>query len=158
MKISEWDLRLSSHDADNLKEVLELVKDLKNRGVIGASVARSFCWRLIQPIKDRVHPAYEYWGQSDPTREVNRKVSKEEMAARVSQIYSGKVKIKKCSKAHSLKRSADPLSPGTYFTSFRSVSLTYVIYTFWSLVAYKNVSTSFGAKHLFMKASSTDGS
>jgi hypothetical protein len=50
------------------------------------------------------------------------------------------------------------LSPGTYFTSFRSVSLTYVIYTFWSLVAYKNVSTSFGAKHLFMKASSTDGS
>jgi hypothetical protein len=40
----------------------------------------------IQPIKDRVHPAYEYCGQSDPTREVNRKVSREEMAARVSQI------------------------------------------------------------------------
>jgi hypothetical protein len=42
---------------------------------------------MIQPIKDRVHPAYEYRGQSDPTGEVNRKVSKEEMAARVSQIY-----------------------------------------------------------------------
>jgi ribosomal protein L23 len=27
---------------------------------------------------------------------VNRKVSKEEMAARVSQMYSGKVKVKKC--------------------------------------------------------------
>jgi hypothetical protein len=27
------------------------------------------------------------------------------MAARVSQIYSGKVKIKKCPKAHSMKRS-----------------------------------------------------
>jgi hypothetical protein len=36
---------------------------------------------------------------------VNRKVSKEEMAARVSQIYSGKVKMKKCPKANSLKRS-----------------------------------------------------
>jgi hypothetical protein len=36
-----------------------------------------------------VHPEYEYWGQSDPTHEVNRKVSKEEMVARVSQMYSG---------------------------------------------------------------------
>jgi ribosomal protein L23 len=64
---------------------------------------------MIQPIKDRVHPAYEYYGQSDPTSEVNRKVSKEEMAARVSQIYSGKVKVKKCPRAHSLKRLADPV-------------------------------------------------
>jgi hypothetical protein len=62
---------------------------------------------MIQPIKDRVHPTYEYWGQS--TREVNRKVSEEEMAARVSQMYSGKVKVKKCPTAHSLKRSADPV-------------------------------------------------
>jgi hypothetical protein len=59
-------------------------------------VARSFCRQMIQPIKDRVHPAYEYCGQSDPTREVNCKVSKEEMVARVSQIYSGRVKMKKC--------------------------------------------------------------
>jgi hypothetical protein len=34
-------------------------------------------------------------GQSDPTREVNRKVSKEEMSARDSQMYAGKVKVKK---------------------------------------------------------------
>jgi hypothetical protein len=52
---------------------------------------------------------YEYWGQSDPTREVNHKVSKEEMVARVSPIYSWKVKIKKCPKAHSLKRPANPV-------------------------------------------------
>jgi hypothetical protein len=64
---------------------------------------------MMQPIKDRVHPAYEYYGQSDPTREVNRKVSKEEMAARVSQMYSGKVKVKKCPNAPSLKWSADPV-------------------------------------------------
>jgi hypothetical protein len=64
---------------------------------------------MIQLIKDRVNTAYEYYGQSDPTREVNRKVSREEMAARVSQIYSGKVKVKKCPRAHSLKWSADPV-------------------------------------------------
>jgi hypothetical protein len=107
VKINEWDLGLLSHDLAELKPVLELVSELKKQGVTGAAVARSFCRRMIQPIKDRVHPVYEYWGQSEPTREVYRKVSKEEMAARVSQIYFGKVKVKKCPKAHSLKRSAD---------------------------------------------------
>jgi hypothetical protein len=109
VKISEWDLGLSTRDREDLKGVLEVVGDMKRRGVTGAAVARSFCRRMIQPIKDRVHSAYEYCGQSDPTREVNLKVSKEEMVARVSQMYSGKVKVKKCPKAHSLKRSADPV-------------------------------------------------
>jgi hypothetical protein len=52
---------------------------------------------------------YEYCGQSDPTREVNRKVSKEEMVSRVSQMYSVKVKVMKCPEAHSLKRPVDPV-------------------------------------------------
>jgi hypothetical protein len=111
VKISKWALSLSSRELEDLKGVLELVSDMKKRRVTGAAVARSFCRRLIQPIKERVHPAYEYWGQSDPTREVSRKVSKEEMMARVSQMYSGKVKIKKCPKAHSLKRPTVPVRP-----------------------------------------------
>jgi hypothetical protein len=127
VKIFEWDLEISSCEANNLKEVLELVKDLKNRGVTGASVARSFCRWLIQPIKDRVHPTYEYWGQSDPMREVTRKVSKEDMAAGVSQIYYGKVKIKNYPKAHSLKRPDESVSPGTYFRSLCSILLFCVI-------------------------------
>jgi hypothetical protein len=60
VKILEWDLGLSSHEADDIKEVLALVEDLQKWGVIGGSVARLFCRRLIQPIKDRVHPTYEY--------------------------------------------------------------------------------------------------
>jgi hypothetical protein len=109
VKISEWDLGLSTRELEDLKGVLELVSDMKHRGVIGAAVVRSFCRRMIQPIKDRVHPVYEYCGQSDPTGEVNRKVSKEKMVARVSQMYFGKVKVKECPRAHSLKRSADPV-------------------------------------------------
>jgi hypothetical protein len=111
VKMNKWDIGLSSPDLDDLKGVLELVNDMKKRGVTGAAVASSFCQQMIQPIQDRVHPAYEYWGQSDPTREVYRKVSKEEMSARVSQMYSGKVKVKKCPKAHSLKRPADMVRP-----------------------------------------------
>jgi hypothetical protein len=109
VKISEWDLGLSSRDLKDLKGVLELVSDMKKWGVTGAAVGRSFCQRMIQPIKDRLHPVYEYCGQSDPTCEVNHKVSKEEMVARVSQMYYGRVKVKKCPKAHSLKRLADPV-------------------------------------------------
>jgi hypothetical protein len=78
-----------------VKPLLELVNELKRQGVTGAAVARSFCRRMIQPIKDRVHEAYKYWGQSYPTRDVNGKVSNEEMAARVSQMYSRKVNVKK---------------------------------------------------------------
>jgi hypothetical protein len=59
-KILEWDQGLSSCETNDVKKVLALVDDLKKRGVTGGSVARSFCWGLIQPIKDRVHPAYEY--------------------------------------------------------------------------------------------------
>jgi hypothetical protein len=109
VKINEWDLGLSSRDLKELESVLGLVSELKKRGVTGAVVARSFCRRMIQPIKDRVHPAYEYLGQTDPTRKVNCKVSKEEMAARVSQMYARRVKVKKCPKAYSLKRPADPI-------------------------------------------------
>jgi hypothetical protein len=42
--------------------VLALVGELKKQGVTGAVVSRSFCRRMIQPIKVRVHPAYEYVG------------------------------------------------------------------------------------------------
>jgi hypothetical protein len=35
VKISEWDLGLSSRDTEDLKEILALVKDLKNQGVTG---------------------------------------------------------------------------------------------------------------------------
>jgi hypothetical protein len=81
VKVNEWDLGMSSRDLKELEPVLGLVSELKKQGVTGAAVARLFCRRMIQPIKDRVHPTYEYVGQTDPTREVNRKVSKEEMAA-----------------------------------------------------------------------------
>jgi hypothetical protein len=35
VNISEWDLGLSSRDTEDLKEILALVKDLKNQGVTG---------------------------------------------------------------------------------------------------------------------------
>jgi hypothetical protein len=60
VKISKCDLGQSSRELEDLKGVLELVNDMKKRRVTGAAVARSFCHRLIQLMKDQVHPAYEY--------------------------------------------------------------------------------------------------
>jgi hypothetical protein len=89
VKINEWDFGLSSCDLEDLKGVLELINDMKRLGVTGAAIARLFSRRMIQPIKNRVHSAYEYWGQSDPMREVNRKVSKEEMASECPRCSEG---------------------------------------------------------------------
>jgi hypothetical protein len=72
---------------------------LKAEGLTGGAVAISFsCW-LIQPIQDWVYPAFEYWGQSDPTWVAKRKVSKGEMAARLKNIFSGRIRNRECPKA-----------------------------------------------------------
>jgi hypothetical protein len=62
-------------------------------------VAINFSCQLIQPIQDRVHPTYEYWGQSNPTRVVKRNVSKGEMAVRVKNIFGGRIHNRECPKA-----------------------------------------------------------
>ena len=62
-------------------------------------MALSFCKRLTQPIQERVHPAYEYWGRQDPTRGQERKVPREEIANRVARIMAGQIRDKVCPKA-----------------------------------------------------------
>ena len=59
---------------------------MKAAGLTGSAVAINFSRRLLQPIQNRVHPTYEYWGQADLTRTQWRKVSKLEMAARVKEL------------------------------------------------------------------------
>jgi hypothetical protein len=46
-KISEWDLELPTRDLEDIKWVLELVNDLKKRGLMGVAVLRSFCRQMI---------------------------------------------------------------------------------------------------------------
>jgi hypothetical protein len=61
-------------------------------------------------MKNWVHLAYKYWGESDPTHEANCKVTKENIVERVVQLYSGRSHNKTCPKAHSLVRPADIVS------------------------------------------------
>ena len=52
-------------------------------------MANSFCRRLTQPIQERIHPTFEYWGHRDPTRGQDRKVPREEIANRVACMMAG---------------------------------------------------------------------
>jgi hypothetical protein len=69
--------------------------------------AISFCRRLIQPLQDRAHPAFKYWGQSDPTRVTQRKVSKAELVARAKNIFGERIRNKECPKALGIYSPAD---------------------------------------------------
>ncbi|RCV11265.1 LOW QUALITY PROTEIN: hypothetical protein SETIT_2G172600v2 [Setaria italica] len=88
-------------------EMVQLLKDianLKGHGLTTGAVSINFHRRLTQPIKDRVHPAYEYSGSLEPTREAHQK----EVAGRVCEFVGGVIKNKHYPKAYSLVRLADP--------------------------------------------------
>jgi hypothetical protein len=89
---------------------LDDLEELKADGLTGPSVAITFCRRLIQPLQDRAHPAFEYWGQSDPTRVAHQKVSKAEMMARAKNIFGGRIRNRECPKALEVYSPSDPVS------------------------------------------------
>jgi hypothetical protein len=115
----EWTNQLATRDTEELKPLLDDLEQLKAEGLTGAAVAISFCRRLIQPLQDRAHPAFEYWGQSDPTRVARRKVSKTEMMARAKNIFGGRICNKECPKALGVYSPSDPVSfrPLLFFRS-----------------------------------------
>lgn len=71
----EWSNQPTSTEMVQVKQLLKEIADLKCRGLTARAVSINFCRRLTQPIKDRVHPAYEYSGLLDPTRDAQRKVT-----------------------------------------------------------------------------------
>jgi hypothetical protein len=90
--------------------LLDDLQQLKAEGLTDTAVAISFCRHLIQPLQDRAHPAFEYWGQSDPTRVAQRKVSKAEMIARAKNIFGGWIRNKEWPKALGIYSPADLVS------------------------------------------------
>jgi hypothetical protein len=56
----EWTNQLASRDTEELHPLLDDLEQLKVEWLTGGAVAIIFCRRLIQPIQDRAHPAFEY--------------------------------------------------------------------------------------------------
>ncbi|WP_284123605.1 hypothetical protein, partial [Klebsiella pneumoniae] len=62
---------------------------LKSNGLTAHAVVIDFVYRNIQPMKDRVYPAFLYVGMNDPTREVTEEMTEDDVKFRVEMILKG---------------------------------------------------------------------
>ena len=69
-------------------ELLELSKGLELRGEL---IAASFIVRRIQPCKERAHPAFDFKGDNDGTRESTDRLSKKEVIDRAMDLFTSNV-------------------------------------------------------------------
>jgi hypothetical protein len=104
-----WTNQLASWDTEELQPLLDDLEQLKAAGLTRAAVTISFCRRLIQPLQDPAHPTFEYWGQSNPTRVAQCKVSKAEMMARVKGIFGGRIRNWECPTSLGMYSPSDPV-------------------------------------------------
>ena len=105
-----WEEPPTFEEIAQVERLLKEIADLSAQGLTRAAVAISFCRRLTQPIQERVHPSFEYWGHRDPTRGHERKVPRDDIANRVARIMVGEIRDKGCPKAHCLKWPTDAVS------------------------------------------------
>jgi hypothetical protein len=69
--------------------LLTRIAGLKDRGLIVEAVVIYFVFNNIQPLKDRVHPAYLYIGVRDPARVTDRRILEEDILGRVEMMLRG---------------------------------------------------------------------
>ena len=75
----------SSADMEQVKELLSLIKDVKTNGGL---VAVSFIVRCVQPCKERAHPAFEFKGETDGTRERPEMLSRDVVEERATELFA----------------------------------------------------------------------
>src|SRR5438105_15853675 len=65
----------------------------RDDGVNGVSVVINFLGRRVQPIKERVHPAFEYTGRGDMTRESVEPWKGSALGVRVTSLFQNDVDV-----------------------------------------------------------------
>ena len=79
----------------DVRTLLKCLEDFKTSNeVTGVGVVRNFIGRRTQSIKERIHPAYEYSGLEDPTREPPDPWGIKALNDRVSSLFQNDVNIK----------------------------------------------------------------
>jgi hypothetical protein len=74
------------------KVLLVEICSLKDGGLTAEAVVADFvCKKNIQPLKDRIYPAYLYSGVNDSTRVTNRRIPNEDLMSRLDMILWGRV-------------------------------------------------------------------
>jgi hypothetical protein len=73
------------------KVLLAEICSLKDGGLIAKAVVADFVFKNIQPLKDRIYPAYLYTGVNDSTRVTNRRIPNEDLLSRLDMILRDNV-------------------------------------------------------------------
>ena len=71
--------------------LLAEICSLKDKGLTAEAVVADFVFRNIQPLKDRVYPAYLFTGVNDPTQITNRQFPNEDLQSRFELMLRGRV-------------------------------------------------------------------
>jgi hypothetical protein len=98
------------------KVLLAEIYSLKDRGLTVEALVADFVLKNIQPLKDRVYPAYLYTRVNDPTRITNRQIPDEDLLRRIDLMLRGRVS----NVGAPLSYSAWNLPPQSTFSDFVS--------------------------------------
>lgn len=84
---SRWLDEPTTAESIKILDLLKKIADLKEQGMTGVAVARSFLKRRVQPLQLRTTPGYEYSGLDDPSRMSSEDISDEEVGVRLSRMF-----------------------------------------------------------------------
>jgi hypothetical protein len=90
VRTPSWTKVPTDFELSESKVLLVEISVLRDRGLTAEAVVVNFVFKNIQPLKDRVYPAYLYTGGNDPTRITNKRISEEDVLSRVDSMLRGK--------------------------------------------------------------------
>ena len=70
-----------------IQELLEMIANLKRKGITGESVAFDWMKHRIQPLQARVTFGFEYQGKNDPSQCSEEEISNGEALQRVQRLF-----------------------------------------------------------------------
>ena len=88
-----WKAKLTSQEELEVTPLFEKVAELKNKGLTGVWIVRHFLQFRLNPLKERVHPVFEYSGPSDPTRESPVNLDDNVLKSRLADLFTNDVVI-----------------------------------------------------------------
>ena len=98
---AKWSKRPGVNGMEQVRVLLTLID---RRRVDGVIVAMNFSFRRCQPSKERAHPAFEFHGDTDGTREVPKPIDRDEVMRWVGVLLNlaGRCKINDQQRAFSV--------------------------------------------------------
>ena len=74
--------------AEKSAKIWWAVTNCEDKSAIRAAVAASFIVRRVQPYKERAHPAFEFKGETDGTRERPEMLSRDVVEERAVELFA----------------------------------------------------------------------